>query len=380
MRDKENAIVLDIGCVHAHSLRTLEVNKVGKRLKAPKISVIISTRNRCDYLRRLLDSLLQSTLKDFEIVVVDAGSTDGTKELVEHYSTLYPIKFVVQKALGVYYAWNVGWKNASGRFVVYVDDDVITSPKWLEAILNSFNSSDKVAGVTGPTIIPEERLRNRDFVFFMSGRTLNPIMSLLGKIYIAIVLEGNPYRVGHVCRSGILSPGSNFRDSLSLGTIEVDYLEACNMAYRRSILEDFGGFNDVTYSQEFSENDLCFRFRESGYQLIFNSNAVVFHLVSSTGGSARGDAYRRSLDFIYFYSRNVKLNSIDKALRFSLTVVFWSGYWFYKFLKSKRVAWLAGIAGLIRGILYILCQSQNGARGKSICLAKEQLKVRYSFI
>jgi len=257
----------------------------------------------------------------------------------------------VQNEPGVYQAWNIGLKNANGEFISYIDDDVIVSPKWLKSLSESFSLSEKIAGVSGPTIIPKERIKNRDFILFVSGQKLNPIMRLVGKIYVSVVLEGRALDVGRIFRSGMFSPGSNFPRSLSLGTIDVDYVEACNMTYRKSLIEKLGGFNGTVYNQEWSEDELCFRIRRLGYKLIFNSEAAVQHLVSPAGGADRMDAYGRSLDFIHFYFRNVRPDSIDKSLRFSLAVLFWVGYWFYKSFKSKKLIWLTGIVGLIKGII-----------------------------
>lgn len=73
------------------------------------VSVVIPTKDRCESLKRCLDSLLAQTYEDFEVMIVDGGSTDGTKDMIDEYSDRLSIMLVEQKRKGLVGAVNEGW-------------------------------------------------------------------------------------------------------------------------------------------------------------------------------------------------------------------------------------------------------------------------------
>lgn len=84
------------------------------------ISVIIPTYNREEFLKRAIDSVLNQTFKDFEVILVDDGSTDGTYNLIQQYEK---ITYLKQENLGVSAARNLGLEKASGEFIAFLDSD-----------------------------------------------------------------------------------------------------------------------------------------------------------------------------------------------------------------------------------------------------------------
>ncbi len=98
--------------------------------KQPFFSVIICTYNRSRLLPRALKSLQKQTFKDFEVIVVDDGSTDNTKVVVKKYPGL---KYYQQKEnRGVGAARNLGIKKSKGKFITFLDSDDEYLPKHLE--------------------------------------------------------------------------------------------------------------------------------------------------------------------------------------------------------------------------------------------------------
>ncbi len=96
------------------------------------VSVIIPSYNGSKYLPETLDSVLKQTYADYEIIIVDDGSSDDTKDVVEEYRRKYPrkIKYIYQDNGGPACARNNGIKNSSGEFVAFVDcDDIWVSEK-----------------------------------------------------------------------------------------------------------------------------------------------------------------------------------------------------------------------------------------------------------
>lgn len=110
-----------------------------------KISVIIPTLNEEENIPRLLDSLENQTLNDYEIVLVDGGSTDRTLTIAEtHHSNI-----IVEKGLAEYPSRNVGAKIANGEILLFTCADVIFPKELLAKIAESFQDPELVA-MTGP--------------------------------------------------------------------------------------------------------------------------------------------------------------------------------------------------------------------------------------
>lgn len=86
----------------------------------PLISVIVVTYNRAQYLKDALDSILRQTFKDYEIILVDDGSTDNTKEIVEQYEG---IQYIYQEHGGISKARNTAVRVAKGKWIATLDSD-----------------------------------------------------------------------------------------------------------------------------------------------------------------------------------------------------------------------------------------------------------------
>jgi glycosyltransferase involved in cell wall biosynthesis len=99
--------------------------------KGPKISVIIPTYNRAAYLYESIDSVLCQTYEDLELIVVDDGSSDNTREVVQEYNDLR-IKYIYKKNGGAASALNLGIKESKGNYIARLDSDDMFLPEKLE--------------------------------------------------------------------------------------------------------------------------------------------------------------------------------------------------------------------------------------------------------
>ena len=106
------------------------------------VSVIVPVYNVAPYLREALDSVVNQTYKDLEIIIVDDGSDDGSASICEEYASSDPrIKLIHQANNGLSGARNTGLESATGDFVSFVDSDDSVSPVFIEKLVNAINSA-----------------------------------------------------------------------------------------------------------------------------------------------------------------------------------------------------------------------------------------------
>lgn len=108
-------------------------------------SIIIPVYNVKEYLDDCLKSILEQTYINYEIILVDDGSTDGSAELCDNYSRNYKnIKVIHENNSGVSCARNVGLANSSGKYILFVDPDDSVKKNFIDKLINSLleNSTD----------------------------------------------------------------------------------------------------------------------------------------------------------------------------------------------------------------------------------------------
>jgi glycosyltransferase involved in cell wall biosynthesis len=110
---------------------------------APTFSVMICTYNRAELLPRAMDSVLSQHHPDFELVVVDDGSTDATPDVVRRYSDPR-VRYVHQENQGLGAARNAGVAHSTGRYVLFLDDDDLALPRWLHEFAGAIDGEPAV--------------------------------------------------------------------------------------------------------------------------------------------------------------------------------------------------------------------------------------------
>ncbi|MGH8106872.1 MAG: glycosyltransferase family 2 protein, partial [Arenimonas sp.] len=100
---------------------------------APAVSIIIPAYNLAPYIAETLDSVFAQTCRDFEIIVINDGSTDDTEERIAPYRNR--IVYIRQENRGVMAARNVGLQAARGRYIALLDGDDLWLPNFLEVLV-----------------------------------------------------------------------------------------------------------------------------------------------------------------------------------------------------------------------------------------------------
>jgi glycosyltransferase involved in cell wall biosynthesis len=128
----------------------------------PEVSVIIPTYNYSRYLGEAIQSVLDQTLQDFEIIVVDDGSTDNTREIVQSYGE--KIKYFYQSQQGPAKARNRAILESHGKFIAFLDSDDVWLPTKLEKQVALFKSNPKIGMVVTDNYLFDEKGVYKDYV------------------------------------------------------------------------------------------------------------------------------------------------------------------------------------------------------------------------
>src|SRR5208337_2676204 len=200
-------------------------------LNWPAISVVVCTYNGHRTIRDCLEGLKKVDYPNFEVIVVNDGSTDGTETIANEYG----FKVISIPNGGLSNARNVGMRTANGEIIAYTDDDAVPDPHWLTYLAATFLTTDHV-GVGGPNIPPVDDDAKAECVANSPG----------GPIHVLLTDQ------------------------------QAEHIPGCNMAFRKAALEAIGGF-DTQFRIAGDDVDLCWRLIERGWTLGFNPAAMVWH-------------------------------------------------------------------------------------------------------
>lgn len=129
---------------------------------SPRVSLVIPTYNRGPYIRETLESVLNQTFADYEVIVVDDGSTDGTEEVLSPYRER--IRYIRQENRGAAAARNEGIRRARGSYIAFMDSDDLAAPRHLELFYDFLMRHADHAMVIGNGAYLEGRFHNRSTV------------------------------------------------------------------------------------------------------------------------------------------------------------------------------------------------------------------------
>jgi glycosyltransferase involved in cell wall biosynthesis len=323
-------------------------------MNKPEISVCIPTKNREKSIGKMLNTLTKQSYKNFEVLIIDGGSNDKTIKIVKSFRNKLKIRIYYKRG-GLIPQMNKGLKVARGEIFVRTDDDVLTTKNWLKTVKKVFETDKKVGGVTGPTVIPKKFALSRDLFYFQRKLKRGGLLwKAISSFYYGYIMEGNPYRVSHWYKSGAFSLGNNYKSARRKNKKVVNNLEACNWSVRTKLLKKVGGF-DPSYSGigEYHEPDASFKIKNLGYKLIFHPKAEVNHCPSIEGFfNERPLSYPRMINYIIFYKRHIKVDSLDKLLRFSSYLIFQNLYYTYQAISKKQLGLLGCYPATIIGLIF----------------------------
>ena len=200
--------------------------------RAPFVSIIVCSYNGGRTLAACLNSLSKLNYSDYEIILVDDGSADDTRDIAEQFPH---VRYIYQENHGLSHARNTGAAAAKGEVFAYTDSDCMADADWLYYLIGTLVSGD-YAGVGGPNATPPARN------------------------WIQACVAAAPGGPSHVLLTDTVA----------------EHIPGCNMAFYRWAFENIGGF-DVEYHKAGDDVDFCWRLQQAGCVIAFSPTAIVWH-------------------------------------------------------------------------------------------------------
>jgi len=209
--------------------------------RKPKVSVVVASYNSAPTLKACLESLRNLNYSDYEVILVDDGSTDSTPQLATQFPNIRAFRHHTNLGLSV--ARNTGIAAAAGDIVAFTDADCRADEDWLYYLVADLITGE-FAGVGGHNLLPPE-----------DSPTATAVM----------VSPGGPAHV-------------------MLTDREAEHIPGCNMAFLKSALGAIGGFDPI-FRRAGDDVDLCWRLQQAGYKIGFSAPAFVWHYRRATIGA-----------------------------------------------------------------------------------------------
>ena len=329
-----------------------------------KADIFVPTSNRIDALGQCLESLAKQSDMSFRIILVGLREDAGVRALIAQYPHL-EIEYFLQKKKGLIGAANEALEKAENEIFIRIDDDTILGEQWYENIIKTFESDAMIGGVTGPTVMSEEGLKSRDLTAFLQRFKKSRVFLLrwLYALYNDYLYEGKIGEVSQFLKSGVFTLGSNFPSALALEkAVEVNNLEACNWSARTEILKHIGGFDEIYLKGlgDYHEADAALKIQKTGKKLVFNPQVRLRHNVEvGKVEAARPAPYWRIQNFIIFYFRFFRLQSLDQFLRLMTNILLQNAYYLFRFLTTGKRSQLGAIPGTFVGFAKVICKYKN---------------------
>ncbi len=272
----------------------------------PEISIVIVTWNSELFIEDCLKSVLKQIYKDWELIIVDNGSSDGT---VDYIKRIYPEVILIrnQNNLGFCQANNQGINLAKGRYIFVLNSDVILGDNFLGQMKTALDDSEKAIGMAGPKIMQSD------------GKT----------IYSTGLLISRSRR--------FYNRGEGEIDKKQYDT-ELNILGCCaaSVIYKREMLEDIKLLNEY-FDEDFffllEDVDLSLRAHSSGWKALFVPEAVCYHQGNSSGYK---NEFRQYLSFRNRYFLIVKNDTLTGLLKDAPYIITYDSLRFFYVLFFNR--------------------------------------------
>ena len=232
------------------------------------ISVVIAVKNEVNYIKECLESLEKQSFSDYEIILVDGRSNDGTKELLQKRLERKPTFLLLDNEKGDAAAGrNIGIEKAKGDIIAFMDADAFADKDWLKNIENKFKQiEDKnTIGIGGPILIP----KNQPF-----------------KSYAISTIMASPLASG-----GKLNP--SIQHKFIKEVTYVGHIPTGNLAVKKDIFKKEGAFDERFLKGQ--DLELSTRLVKKGYKFLYDPEIKVWHYEKVSLGSFSRQIFKWAL-------------------------------------------------------------------------------------
>jgi GT2 family glycosyltransferase len=249
----------------------LDVDMVGSRLgvHAPSVSIVVPTHDGVELVSRCLASLDETVPPELraEVVVVDDASEPQARDALEALVHSRPRVRIVRTDtnLGFVGAVNLGAEAATGDVLVLLNDDTVTLPGWLTALVRTFRQRPDAGAVGGKLVYPDGRLQEAGGIVFSDGSAAN------------------------------FGRGASNPDAPEFSYLrEVDYVSGALLATPADVFRSFGGLDHAYGFGYYDDSDYAFKLRKSGLRVYFQPESAVVHLEGATAGTDLSSGPKRN--------------------------------------------------------------------------------------
>ncbi|MHB8109978.1 MAG: glycosyltransferase family 2 protein [Syntrophorhabdaceae bacterium] len=251
----------------------------------PRVSVVIPNLNGKQLLPMCLNALREQTFTDFEVIVVDNGSRDGSINLLKE---IYPeVRTIsLDRNYGFAYPVNRGIEAAKGEFICLLNNDIELDPRWMEELLAALETHTD-AGSAGPKLM---RYHERERINVLA---------------IRVNRDGHVEIVGAGERDNGQYNDQHFVFGVNAGA----------SMYRKAMFDDIGLFDEVFFAS-FEDVDIAFRAQLAGYKALYVPRSIGYHMVGATIKKKRyRPTYLNNRNTTLFFWKNMPGELIRKNLR-----------------------------------------------------------------
>jgi GT2 family glycosyltransferase len=251
-------------------------------------TAIVLAFNKAAYTARCLDGLAHSTYRPFEVVLVDNGSNDETPQVMSEFESRARGLGITTRRInndtnvGASTGRNQGLDVAAGRYIAFMDNDVVVrSVDWIERLADVLEMEDR-AGIAGPKLIfpfPPYLIQNAGAAVSPTGRVF-----YLGR--------GEPRRSGEFT-----------------GRVETQCLISACWLMKRELVDAFGGLDEAYNPVQFEDIDFCYRVRAAGWRTFCDRDVEMYHFenVTTSGSKAINSPYQIAKNGMLFKRRWLKM-------------------------------------------------------------------------
>ncbi|MBE6035713.1 MAG: glycosyltransferase [Clostridiales bacterium] len=227
-----------------------------KEIENPKVSIIIPVYNQWKYTYNCLKSILETSEENnYEIIVADDGSSDGTRDIEETVTGIVYIKN--DENLGFLKNCNNAAKKAKGEYLLFLNNDTVVLNEWLSSLINLMEDNSQIGMAGSKLLYPDMTLQEAGGIIWNDGTGLN-----YGRGDDPNLAQYNFVR-------------------------DVDYLSGTSIIIRKQLWEEIGGF-DERYSPAYCEDsDLAFEVRKHGKRVVYQPKSQVVHFERTSYGEIK---------------------------------------------------------------------------------------------